>query len=84
MSKVKRNTSKGQAMNAYATYSTRSTIINGRKAIEISVDVESTHGWLGGCVLHTFDRSKAQDMAYNEADRRATAQGFTLQSLRPQ
>jgi hypothetical protein len=67
---------------AFATYLTRSTVVNGRKAIEIIVDVDSTNGWLGACRLYTFDRSKAQDMAYNEADRRALAQGLNLEYLR--
>lgn len=67
---------------AFATYFTRSAVINGRKAIEIIVDVESTNGWLGACRLYTFDLSNAQDMAYNEADRRASVQGLTLESLR--
>jgi hypothetical protein len=68
--------------SAFATYFTRSTILNGRKVIEIILDVESTKGWLGACALHTLDRSKVQELAYNEADRRATAQGLTLQYLR--
>ena len=68
--------------SAFATYFTRSTIINGRKAIEIIVEVDSTNGSLGACRLYTFNRSEAQDLAYNEADRRATAQGLTLQYLR--
>ncbi len=69
-------------MYATATFSTRSTIINGRKAIEIVLDVDAPSGWLGGCVIHTMDRSKVQELAYNEADRRATAQGLILNSLR--
>lgn len=72
------------AMNARATYLHRSTIINNRPVIETVLNVESDQGWLGGCVLHSFTKAQGYEMAYNEANRRASAQGFTLQTFRPE
>lgn len=69
-------------MNAFATYFLQSSTNNGRKAIKVILDVESTNGWLGGCVMYALNKYQAQNMAYNEADRRATAHGLKLQSLR--
>lgn len=67
---------------AFATFFSRSTIINNRRAIEVTVEVDSTNGWLGFARLYTTDRSKAQELAYKEAERRASAQGLTLQYLK--
>jgi hypothetical protein len=71
-------------MNAYATYTTSKSTLNNRAVIKVVLNVESDQGWLGACVMHALTASQAQDMAYNEADRRATAHGLTLQSLRPE
>lgn len=71
-------------MNARATYTHRSTTLNNRPVIETVLNVESDHGWLGGCVLHSFTKAQGYEMAYNEADRRASAHGLTLQSFRPE
>lgn len=56
-------------------------ILNARADIvEAYLDVESSRGWLGGCIIYGR-RDKIQQIAYTEADRRATAAGHRLERL---
>jgi hypothetical protein len=63
---------------AFATYQVLKTAPH----IEAYLDIESTNGWLGGCIVFAPRHGDIQNAAYNEADRRAQAHGLTLQSLR--
>lgn len=64
-------------MGATATYH----IVKIGPVVEAVLDVESTSGWLGCCVITARDVSQIAELAYTEADRRATAAGHRLERL---
>jgi len=68
-------------MENYATATWK--IVKTGVLIEAVLDVESTKGWLGACVVsvHTSKAAELEQKCYDEADRRAKEAGVRLERL---
>lgn len=69
-------------MQAFATYTTKSTTSNGRPCLQGIVEVETpTGGWFAFSVFG-FTKAQVFESAYAQADLLSTDKGWSLQSLR--